>query len=88
MDRFYREEEKMKTKKKENLVNKRVTYTLNIDGKFCIIENVPARVNVDTGEQFFSPNTVQQIQRTIWKQTEPKKMMKIPVYVYPEAIAA
>jgi len=41
----------------------RVTYTLEKDGKFYIIENVPARVSVETGEQFFAPATVDSLQK-------------------------
>ena len=35
----------------EILVERKVTYALEVDGKFYLIENVPARVNVETGEQ-------------------------------------
>ncbi len=37
------------------IVEKLVTYTLNLNGKIILIENVPARVNEETGEQFFDP---------------------------------
>ena len=37
----------------ETLVEKQVTYTLNLNGKIVLIENMPARVNEETGEQFF-----------------------------------
>ncbi|AFY76717.1 hypothetical protein Ple7327_1324 [Pleurocapsa sp. PCC 7327] len=37
----------------EFLVDDRVTYTLQLNGKFYIVENVPARVNEETGERFF-----------------------------------
>jgi YgiT-type zinc finger domain-containing protein len=37
----------------ENLVGTRVTYTLEVNGQLIVIENVPARVNVETGEQLF-----------------------------------
>jgi hypothetical protein len=40
-------------------VERLVTYTLEFEGKFYIVENVPARVNEETGEQFFSPSTVE-----------------------------
>jgi len=33
----------------EQLVEKRVTYFLELNGKFFLIENVPARVNEETG---------------------------------------
>jgi hypothetical protein len=48
---------------KENLVENHVTYTLLKDGQFFIVENVPARVNTQTGEQFFSPQTVEHLQK-------------------------
>ncbi|MFM6005104.1 MAG: hypothetical protein ACKPE3_23980 [Sphaerospermopsis kisseleviana] len=54
---------------KENFVEQRVTYSLEKDGQFFIVENVPARVNLETGEQFFSPETVEQLQKIILQQT-------------------
>ena len=36
--------------RKEKLVNKKVTYTLLKYGQFYIVENVPARVDVETRE--------------------------------------
>ena len=60
----------------------KVTYTLEMDGKFFIIENVPARVCEETGEQFFSPETVERLQQTIWGQEKPKKLIETPVYEF------
>jgi YgiT-type zinc finger domain-containing protein len=40
---------------KEKMIETEVTYTLNLGGKFYIIEHVPARVCWETGEQLFSP---------------------------------
>ena len=34
----------------EPLVEQTVTYHIEIDGQLLLIENVPARVNVETGE--------------------------------------
>ena len=51
----------------EILIEQKVTYTLEMDGKFFLIENVPARVNVETGEQYFSPKTVDRLQQVVWK---------------------
>lgn len=64
----------------EQLVEKTVTYTLLKDDKFYIIEGVPARVNVETGEQLFSPETVERLQRIIWEQKKPVREIKTPVY--------
>lgn len=51
---------------KENLVESRVTYMLELEDRFIIIENVPARVNIETGEKYFSPETVEKLQEIIW----------------------
>lgn len=67
---------------KETMIDKRVTYTLEGDGKFYIVENVPARVCKETGEQFFSPETVESLQQTIWEQKKPKRIIETPVYEY------
>ncbi len=66
----------------EIMTEAKVTYTLEMDGKFFIIENVPARVCVETGEQFFSPETVERLQQTIWRQEKPKKIVETPVYEF------
>lgn len=55
----------MNSSQEEKLVERRVTYTLEYEGKFTIIKHVPARVNEKTGEQFFSPPTVEHLHRTI-----------------------
>jgi hypothetical protein len=70
--------------KKEKLVERRVTYTLEHEGKFYIVENVPARVDEETGDQFFSPVTVERLQRTILGQGKPNRVIQTPVYEYTE----
>lgn len=51
----------------ETLVEKRVMYSIEVDGRFVIIEDVPARVNVETGEKHFSPETVERLQQAVWE---------------------
>ena len=51
----------------ETLVEQEVTYTLHLNGKTFVVENVPARVNPETSEQFFSPSTVERLQKMIIK---------------------
>jgi len=36
---------------------------LDRNSQLVVIENVPARVNVETGEQLFSPDTVERLQQ-------------------------
>ena len=66
----------------ETLIDQKVTYTLEMDGKLFIIKNVPARVNVETGEQFFSPDTVDRLQKIVWKGEQPIQTMTLPVYEF------
>lgn len=66
----------------ETMKETKVTYTLEMDGKFVIIENVPARVCEETGEQFFSPETVDRLQKTIWGREKPKKTIETPIYEF------
>lgn len=71
----------------ETLVEKQVTYTLNLGGKIFLIDNVPARVNEETGEQFFSPSTVERLQQTILDGKEPDHFVQVPVYDYASSAA-
>ena len=64
----------------EEFVERTVIYTLEVQGKLVIIENVPARVNLETGEQLFAPETVEKLQRLAWGQREPTRMLQTPVY--------
>ena len=66
----------------ETMIETEVTYTVEINGSFFIIEHVPARVCRETGEQFFSPQTVRHIQDIIKERKKPKKTTKTPVYEY------
>ncbi|MFZ1700571.1 MAG: YgiT-type zinc finger protein [Pyrinomonadaceae bacterium] len=66
----------------EKMRDDKVTYTLEMDGKFYIIENVPARVSEETGEQFFSPETLERLQSTIWGHKKPKKTIETPIFEF------
>lgn len=67
---------------REPVVEQKVTYILEIEGRFVIIENVPARVNVETGEQYFSPEVVEQLQQTIWEEKKPHRVIETPVFEF------
>lgn len=59
-----------------------VIYTLIRDGELIVIENVPARVDPDTGEQFFSPLTVERLQSIVWNRQHPTRVIQTPVYEF------
>ena len=67
---------------KETMIDTKVTYTLEHGGKFFIIENVPARECRETGEHFFAPETVENIQSIIKNRKKPDRVIKTPVYNY------
>ena len=66
----------------ETLVEKTVTYPIEIDGRLYLVANVPARVNVETGEQYFSPETVERLHRVVWERGRPVRTIETPVYEY------
>ena len=72
----------MMNNKPETLVEKQVTYALQFNEQLFVIENVPARVNEETGEQFFSPSTVEHLQQIILTGQEPDRFAEVPVYNY------
>lgn len=67
---------------KETMIETEVTYTLECEGKFILVEHVPARVCRETGEQYFSPETVEHIQALIKSRKPPSKVIGTPVYEY------
>jgi YgiT-type zinc finger domain-containing protein len=66
----------------ETLVERKVTYSIELDGKFIIIENVPARVCLETGGRFFSPETVERLQQTVWGNKKPDRFIETPVFEF------
>jgi YgiT-type zinc finger domain-containing protein len=64
------------------MIETKVTYTLERDGHFYLVENVPARISPETGEQFFSPETVERLQSFIFQDTQPKKVIQTPVFEF------
>jgi hypothetical protein len=55
----------------KQLVNKLITYSLELNGQLILVENVPARVNEETGEQFFAPDIVERLQDMILSDEKP-----------------
>ena len=74
----------MKHSWQEPLVEQHVTYTVELEGRFYLVENVPARVNPETGEQYFSPETVERLRELILGGRSPKRVVETPVYEYAE----
>jgi hypothetical protein len=57
----------------EEFRKKKVTYTLEHDGHFYLVENVPARI---------SPETVQRLQSFTFQNQKPIKVVQTPVFEF------
>jgi YgiT-type zinc finger domain-containing protein len=68
--------------REERLVERLVTYTVEIDGRVIIVENVPARVDEETGERYFSPSTVERLQEIMWSKQAPDRVVETPVFEF------
>ena len=64
----------------ESFEERIINYTIEVDRQLYLIEHVPARVCLDTGEQLFSPETVERIQDIIDRQPIPSRIVETPVY--------
>lgn len=64
------------------MIDTTVTYTLAYDGKLYVVEHVPARVCQETGEEFFSPDTVEHLQTLIKSGKLPDRVIETPVFEY------
>jgi len=64
----------------EQFRDERVTYTLQVGDRFFVIENVPARVSLRTGERLYSPETVERIQAIAWDPGKPVRVLETPVF--------
>ena len=66
----------------ETMIETEVTYTIEYGGKLHVIQHVPARVCKETGEQFFSPETVEHVQAIVKGGGKPARVIETPVYEY------
>ena len=67
---------------KERLVGRLVTCHIEVDGRLFVIENVPARVDVETGENHFAPDTDEQLQRIVRERHSPARTIEAPVFEF------
>ena len=67
---------------REHFTDQKVTYILETEGKLFVIENVPARVSEETGEQLFSPETVERLQQMVWAKQKPVRILETLVYEF------
>ncbi len=66
----------------EQFLDTKASYRIELEGPLVVVENVPARVDVETGERLFSPQTVHRLQDLIRKRRQPSRVIETPVYDY------
>jgi hypothetical protein len=64
----------------ERLFDRLVTYTLERSGVLVVVEHVPARVDLETGERLFAPDTVRRLQQIVWERRSPTRTVETPVF--------
>ena len=57
-----------------------VLYTIQLDEKLVVVEHVPARVCDQCGERLYRSETVERLQKTVWEQRSPSRMLQTPVF--------
>ena len=67
---------------KERLVDCLVTYDIEVDGRLFVIESVAARVDVETGENHFAPDTVERLQRIVRERRSPVRTIEAAVFEF------
>ena len=68
------------TEPRETFEDRIITYTLQLGERFILIENVPCRVCVETGEQLFSPDTAEWIRQAAWSHQKPVRVIETEVF--------
>ena len=66
----------------ETLVETKVTYHIEYQGRLFLIEHVPARVNLETGERHFSPETIERLHQIVQGDTLAARTRTIETPVY------
>ncbi len=56
-----------------------VSYTIMYEGRFHIVEGVPAKECDKCGERLYAPKTVEKIQTAIWNHKKPARIVETPV---------
>ena len=67
---------------RERLVDRLITYHIEVDGRLFVIEDVPTRVDVETGENHFAPDTVERLQRIVRERRNPVRTIEAPVFEF------
>lgn len=57
-----------------------IRYVQDDDGRIVIIENVPAEVCAQCGEEYIQSDIAKKIQQLVWERPASRRSKKVPVY--------
>ena len=70
------------------LEKKIVTFYYEEDGKYLLVENVPAEVCTMCGEKIYSPKVTDELLKFARDKFKPVKSIKIPVFDFAKKVLA
>ena len=59
-----------------------IRYNLSQGDRLVVVDHVPADVCPNCGEVSLSPDVVERLQETIWRQEVPARLIETPVYEF------
>jgi len=66
----------------EILVEQEGNYILELEDHIIVVEIVPARVSLESGERSFATETVKRLQKMVWESKKPTRVVENPYYEY------
>jgi HTH-type transcriptional regulator / antitoxin MqsA len=70
------------TKERTELVSE----IFNIDGRFLLVEQIPAQVCTNCGEPTFSREVTERVRQMVHSEVKPVRSINLPVYAFVEGI--
>ena len=59
-----------------------IRYSLSLADRLILVHHVPAEVCDRCGEVTLSPDVVDRLQQTVWRQEPPARVIEMPVYEF------
>ena len=64
--------------------DKEITHHTMFRGKLIVVENVPALECSQCAETYFHSTVSKRLEKIVWQQDEPFRLMEVPVFDYAE----
>jgi len=58
----------------------KITFSQEVNGMLEVVENVPAEVCTQCGDQLFDPKTVRTLEKILRSKRKPTKTISVPVF--------